>query len=188
MASHARRRERHLSHRAGWLVRPCSAQTTGSFRSRRSSSVLPPRTRRLGDRDGGVAGLVAARPRWPPAVLSVSSQSDTERADLALERRELSSDPIGERAELAGIYRERGSPPARRGGGGRAQRPGGCAGCACPRRVGHDRAVAARPFQAAGASAASFTVGAALPLLAVIVAPSSLRIAVTIAATWSRSG
>jgi vacuolar iron transporter family protein len=116
--------------------------------------------------------------------VSVSSQSDTERADLALERLELRSDPIGERAELAGIYRARGLS-ARLAEEVAAELSAREDVLAVHARdeLGMTALSHARPFQAAGASAASFTVGAALPLLAVIVAPSSLRIALTIAAT-----
>jgi VIT1/CCC1 family predicted Fe2+/Mn2+ transporter len=133
----------------------------------------------------GVAGLVAGAASMAAGeYVSVSSQADAERADLALERRELGSDPEGERAELAAIYRERGLSAR-------------LAEEVATELSAHDDLLAvhardelgmtelshARPLQAAGASSASFTTGAALPLLAVVLAPSSLRIEVTMAAT-----
>jgi vacuolar iron transporter family protein len=133
----------------------------------------------------GVAGLVAGAASMAAGeYVSVSSQSDTERADLDLERRELVSDPIGERAELAGIYRERGLS-ARLAEEVAAELSARDDVLAVHARdeLGMTALSHARPFQAAGASAASFTAGAALPLLAVILAPSSIRVPVTIAAT-----
>ncbi len=186
MASEARRRERHLSHRAGWLraavlgandgIVSVAAIIVGVAAADSSRSAIV---------TAGVAGLVAGAASMAAGeYVSVSSQSDTERADLALERLELRSDPIGERAELAGIYRARGLS-ARLAEEVAAELSAREDVLAVHARdeLGMTALSHARPFQAAGASAASFTVGAALPLLAVIVAPSSLRIALTIAAT-----
>jgi vacuolar iron transporter family protein len=186
VASEARRRERHLSHRAGWLraavlgandgIVSVAAIIVGVAAADSSRSAIV---------TAGVAGLVAGAASMAAGeYVSVSSQSDTERADLALERRELSSDPIGERAELAGIYRQRGLSPrlADEVAAELSAREDVLAVHARD-ELGMTALSHARPFQAAGASAASFTVGAALPLLAVIVAPSAIRIPVTIAAT-----
>jgi VIT1/CCC1 family predicted Fe2+/Mn2+ transporter len=133
----------------------------------------------------GVAGWVAGAASMAAGeYVSVSSQADSERADLAVEQLELSSDPEGEREELAEIYRRRGLSDQ-------------LAEQVATELSAHDDLLAvhardelgmtelshARPFQAAGASAAAFTVGAALPLLAVILAPTSVQIPATVAAT-----
>lgn len=133
----------------------------------------------------GVAGLVAGAASMAAGeYVSVSSQADSERADLALEQEELCSDPIGERAELAEIYRRRGlSPELAEQVATELSAGDDLLGVHARDELGMTELSHARPFQAAGASAASFTVGAALPLLAVIFAPSSWRIEVTIAAT-----
>ncbi len=133
----------------------------------------------------GVAGLVAGAASMAAGeYVSVSSQADAERADLALEQEELRSDPIGERAELAEIYRARGlSPELAEQVAGELSAGDDLLGVHARDELGMTELSHARPFQAAGASAASFTVGAALPLLAVIFAPSSWRIEVTVAAT-----
>ena len=133
----------------------------------------------------GVAGLVAGAASMAAGeYVSVSSQSDTERADLDLERRELVSDPIGERAELAGIYRERGlSDRLAEEVAAELSARDDVLAVHARDELGMTALSHARPFQAAAASAAAFTAGAALPLLAVILAPSSIRVPVTIAAT-----
>jgi vacuolar iron transporter family protein len=116
--------------------------------------------------------------------VSVSSQADAERADLVLEQRELRNDPMGERAELAEIYRNRGlSPDLAEQVAAELSAGEDVLMVHARDELGITELSHARPFQAAGASAASFTVGAGLPLVAVIVAPSGLRIPVTMAAT-----
>jgi VIT1/CCC1 family predicted Fe2+/Mn2+ transporter len=186
VASAQRRRERHLSHRAGWLRAAVLGANDGIVSTAAIIvGVAAADSSRSAIVTAGVAGLVAGAASMAAGeYVSVSSQSDTERADLALERRELVSDPIGERAELAGIYRERGLS-ARLADEVAAELSARDDVLEVHARdeLGMTALSHARPFQAAGASAASFTVGAALPLLAVILAPSSVRIAVTIAAT-----
>jgi VIT1/CCC1 family predicted Fe2+/Mn2+ transporter len=191
VVSAPRRRERHLSHRAGWLraavlgandgIVSVAAIIVGVAAADSSRSAIV---------TAGVAGLVAGAASMAAGeYVSVSSQSDTERADLALERRELVSDPVGERAELAGIYRERGlSPRLAEEVAAELSARDDVLAVHARDELGMTALSHARPFQAAGASAASFTVGAALPLMAVILAPSSARIAVTIAATLAALG
>jgi len=122
----------------------------------------------------GVAGLVAgAMSMAAGEYVSVSSQADTEQADLARERKELATDPSAELAELTGIYVRRGLDRA-------------LAKQVAERLMAHDAlaahardelgitdALSARPIQAALASAGTFAVGAAMPLLAVIVNPGT---------------
>ena len=109
--------------------------------------------------------------------ISVSAQADTERADIATERRELAADPASELRELAGIYEGRGLDAAL--ATKVAEQMMDHDALAAHRRdeLGITEVSAARPIQAALSSAASFTVGAAAPLLAAIVADRSWRIA-----------
>ena len=133
----------------------------------------------------GVAGLVAGAASMAAGeYVSVSSQADAERADLAVEQAELRSDPVGEREELASIYRRRGLSArlADEVAAELSQRDD-VLEIHARDELGMTELSHARPYQAAGASAASFTVGAALPLLAVIVSPASTRIVLTMVAT-----
>ncbi len=113
----------------------------------------------------GVAGLVAgAMSMAAGEYVSVSTQSDTEQADLARERLELATDNVRETAELAGIYVKRGLEA------GLAQQVAvqlmakDALGAHARDELGLSEVVTARPLQAALASAAAFTVGAAAPL------------------------
>ncbi len=122
----------------------------------------------------GVAGLVAgAMSMAAGEYVSVSSQADTEQADLARERKELASDPAGELDELTAIYVERGLDPslARQV----AEQLTAHGGLAAHSRdeLGTSELLVARPVQAALASAGTFAVGAALPLVAGVVAPGA---------------
>jgi VIT1/CCC1 family predicted Fe2+/Mn2+ transporter len=131
----------------------------------------------------GLAGLVAgALSMGAGEYVSVSTQRDTEQAMLAKERRELAEDPAGERRELAGIYEDKGLSPQ-------------LAGEVADELTAHDafRAHASaelnidpdeltKPWAAAAASVASFTVGALLPLLAITLLPASSRVPVTFVA------
>jgi VIT1/CCC1 family predicted Fe2+/Mn2+ transporter len=125
----------------------------------------------------GVAGLMAgAMAMAAGEYVSVSSQADTEKADLAREKKELETDYESERHELAGIYEKRGLDPA-------------LAIKVADQLMDHDALMAhardelglneihtARPMQAALASALTFSGGAALPLLVVLFAPANLMI------------
>jgi VIT1/CCC1 family predicted Fe2+/Mn2+ transporter len=131
----------------------------------------------------GVAGLIAgAMSMATGEYISVSSQRDAEEADLKLEAEALRANPRGELRELAKIYEDRGVEP-------------GLARLVAAQLMAHDELGAhardelgiteiarARPFQAAWASAASFTAGAIVPLLAILLAPESVRIIVCAAA------
>jgi VIT1/CCC1 family predicted Fe2+/Mn2+ transporter len=125
----------------------------------------------------GVAGLMAgAMAMAAGEYVSVSSQADTEKADLAREKKELATDYESERHELASIYEKRGLDPA-------------LAIKVADQLMDHDALMAhardelglneihtARPMQAALASALTFSGGAALPLLVVLFAPANLMI------------
>jgi len=115
--------------------------------------------------------------------VSVSSQRDTERADLALERHELKVDPEGEQGELTQIYQRRGLTRELASQVATALMKSDAVGAHARDELGVDQDQLARPVQAALSSATSFTVGAILPIIALLVAPRSARtIAVIVSA------
>lgn len=125
----------------------------------------------------GVAGLVAgAMSMAAGEYVSVSSQADTEQADLARERQELATDYVNEQAELAAIYVERGVEPqlARQVADQLMVRD--ALATHAREELGISDLSTARPVQAALASAATFAVGAAMPLLTVLVSPTNYLI------------
>jgi vacuolar iron transporter family protein len=131
----------------------------------------------------GVAGLVAgAMSMSAGEFVSVSSQADSERSDLERERRELESDESAERAELAGIYIKRGLRPKLAQEVATQLMAHDALGAHARDELGISTSQRARPLQAALASAASFGLGAVVPLLAVLLAPAAFM-AATIAAS-----
>jgi VIT1/CCC1 family predicted Fe2+/Mn2+ transporter len=182
----ARHPERHLSHRTGWLRAAVLGANDGIVSTAAIIvGVASAGSSRSAILTAGIAGLVAGAASMAAGeYVSVSSQADAERADLALEQRELSADPAGEREELVEIYRRRGlSDRLAREVADELSARDDLLQVHARDELGMTELSHARPLQAAGASAASFTAGAALPLIAVILAPSSARIAVTFAAT-----
>jgi VIT1/CCC1 family predicted Fe2+/Mn2+ transporter len=122
----------------------------------------------------GVAGLVAgAMSMAAGEYVSVSSQSDTEGADLAREKRELAGDPEAEKKELTEIYVSRGVEAALAGRVAEQLMAKDALGAHARDELGISEITAARPVQAALASAATFSVGAAAPLVLVLVSPPS---------------
>ncbi|MNL22184.1 VIT family protein [compost metagenome] len=115
--------------------------------------------------------------------VSVSSQADTEAASLAKERAELASQPAFEHAELAAIYVERGLDPALADQVATQLMARDALGAHARDELGISDITSARPVQAALISALTFAIGAALPLLMVLVAPVSLIIWVVAAAS-----
>jgi VIT1/CCC1 family predicted Fe2+/Mn2+ transporter len=176
MAVH--QRERHRTGRVGWL----RAAVLGANDGILSTASLVLGVAAAHGTHGnvvvaGVAGLVAgAMSMAAGEYVSVHSQKDTEQADLKLERTELKTDDAGERRELAAIYVERGVDPAL------ARQVAGqlmahdALGAHARDELGMSPGLIARPIQAALASAASFVVGAALPLMVTAVSPGSLLI------------
>ncbi|WP_250292324.1 VIT1/CCC1 transporter family protein, partial [Frankia sp. CiP1_Cm_nod1] len=124
----------------------------------------------------GLAGLVAGAASMAAGeFVSVSSQKDAEREDLATEAAELATDPDAELEELAGIYVQRGlSPRLAREVAVELSRTDPLAAHARD-ELGQSPQSAARPAQAAGASALSFAVGAALPLVALLASSGTAR-------------
>lgn len=132
----------------------------------------------------GVAGLVAgAMSMAAGEYVSVSSQSDTERADLARERKELSDSPASELDELAAIYVKRGLDQALAQQVAQQLMANDALTAHARDELGISEITTARPVQAALTSAASFTVGAAMPLLMVIVSPAGALVPLVSAAS-----
>ncbi len=122
----------------------------------------------------GLAGLVAgAMSMAAGEYVSVSSQADTQRSDLARERRELEEDPEAERRELEAIYVERGLDMRLATEVAAQLTAKDALGAHARDELGISELMRARPIQAALASAASFAVGAALPLATAIASPNA---------------
>jgi VIT1/CCC1 family predicted Fe2+/Mn2+ transporter len=171
----ARHAETHRTERIGWLRAAVLGANDGIVST--ASLVLGVAAAHASAASvlvAGTAGLVAgAMSMAAGEYVSVSSQADTERADLRREKGELASDPDAELAELAAIYVGRGLDPdlARRVA---AQLMAHDAlGSHARDELGISEALRARPLQAALASAASFAVGAAAPLVTVALSPET---------------
>lgn len=122
----------------------------------------------------GVAGLVAgAMSMATGEYVSVSSQSDTEKADLARETVELAADPEAERRELTAIYVERGLTPELARQVAEQMMAHDALSTHARDELGISDITTARPIQAALTSAVTFAVGAALPLIAVALTPTN---------------
>jgi VIT1/CCC1 family predicted Fe2+/Mn2+ transporter len=122
----------------------------------------------------GVAGLVAGTMAMAAGeYVSVSSQSDTEQADLAMEREGLAEDEASEREELAAIYVNRGLDRELANRVAEQLMAYDALGAHARDELGISDTLSARPLQAALASAASFVVGAAMPLLTAVIVPET---------------
>ncbi len=165
--------ESHLVKRIGWLRAAVLGANDGIVSTASLIVGVAAASTKLDDiLIAGVAGLVAgAMSMAAGEYISVSSQSDTERADLERERKELSEDAMFEREELAQIYVNRGVDLnlARQVSGQLMARD--AIGAHARDELGISESSIARPVQAAMTSAATFAVGAAMPLLALYVAP-----------------
>ena len=132
----------------------------------------------------GVAGLVAgAMSMAAGEYVSVSSQSDTERADLARERKELSENPAFELDELTDIYVKRGVDQALARQVAQQLTTKDALAAHARDELGISAATTARPVQAALTSAATFSAGAAMPLLMVVVSPANALVPIVSAAS-----
>lgn len=173
-----RHRERHRTQRIGWLRATVLGANDGIVST---ASLLVGVAAARADREGvlvaGVAGLVAgAMSMAAGEYVSVSSQADTERADLERERREHAADEDYELEELAAIYVERGLDPGLARQVSDQLMAHDPIGAHARDELGISEVAAARPVQAALASAAAFAVGAALPLAVVLAAPPAALI------------
>jgi len=178
-----RHSEFHRTHRIGWLRAAVLGANDGivstaslivgvaAAESSRSSVLV-----------AGLAGLVAgAMSMAAGEYVSVSSQADTEHADLDRERGELAADGENEHAELAAIYVARGLETDLANQVARQLMAKDALGAHARDELGISDTLSARPVQAAFASAGTFAVGAALPLLLVLLVPRS-------ALVWTVSG
>jgi VIT1/CCC1 family predicted Fe2+/Mn2+ transporter len=162
-----RHREGHRTKRVGWLRAAVLGANDGIVST---ASLLVGVAAANGAQSNvliaGVAGLVAgAMSMAAGEYVSVHSQSDTEEADLERERRELETDERGERNELTAIYMGRGLDPQLARQVAEQLMAHDALGAHARDELGISDLTQARPLQAAAASAASFAVGAALPLV-----------------------
>jgi len=164
--------ERHRTDRVGWLRAAVLGANDGIVST--ASLVIGVAAAQMASHDilvTGVAGLVAgAMSMAAGEYVSVSSQADTEQADLTLERNELAANPAGEFAELAQIYVQRGLDPALAQQVAAQLTAHDALASHARDELGISESFSARPIQAALTSAAAFAVGAAMPLLAVLIA------------------
>ncbi len=177
--------ETHLVSRIGWLRAAVLGANDGIVSTASLIIGVAAAAAKPGDiLLTGIAGLVAgAMSMAAGEYVSVSSQADTEQADLARETAELAADPVAERAELAAIYEGRGLDPTLADAvAGQLMAKNALAAHAHD-ELGLVPGSHARPIQAAFTSATTFTVGAALPLLMVLVAPRSMLVPVVAVAS-----
>ena len=167
--------ETHRTHRIGWLRAAVLGANDGIVST--ASLVLGVAAAGAGTRNiliAGVAGLVAgAMSMAAGEYVSVSSQSDTESADLERERKELAADPRHELEELSAIYVKRGLEAGLAAEVSAQLMKHDALGAHARDELGISETMTARPVQAAFASAGTFSVGAALPLLVVLLLPSA---------------
>ena len=174
--------ERHLVARIGWLRAAVLGANDGLVSTASLIvGVAAAEATRSGILIAGVAGLVAGSMSMAAGeYVSVSSQSDTEKADLARETAELAADPEAEVTELAAIYAARGVEPALSRQVAEQLMARDALGAHARDELGISEFTTARPIQAALTSAATFAVGAAPPLLVALLAPlESLVISVS---------
>ncbi|MBZ5554559.1 MAG: VIT family protein [Acidobacteriia bacterium] len=170
-----RNKERHHTGRIGWLRAAVLGANDGILST--SSLVLGVAAAHATPSNvliAGVAGLVAgAMSMAAGEYVSVHSQADTEQAELELERAELKTDAKGERKELAAIYVARGLETSLATEVARQLMAHDALGAHAHDELGITETLRARPIQAALASAGSFAVGAAMPLLVTAMAPAA---------------
>jgi VIT1/CCC1 family predicted Fe2+/Mn2+ transporter len=176
--------ERHRTSHIGWLRASVLGANDGLIST--ASLVVGVAASGIGRSEvliAGIAGLVAGSMSMAAGeYVSVSSQSDTETADLARERRELATMPEAEKAELTGIYVSRGLTPELARQVADQLMEHDALGAHARDELGLSEITAARPIQAALASAVSFAVGAALPVLVSAVSPDA-RLAIFVTAS-----
>ena len=168
-------KERHRTDRVGWLRAAVLGANDGILST--ASLVLGVAAAHATHGNvvvAGVAGLVAGSMSMAAGeYVSVHSQADTEQADLELERKELKEDDRGEHKELAAIYVARGLDPSLAKQVAQQLMAHDALGAHARDELGISSTLAARPLQAALASAASFAVGAVMPLVVAAIAPAA---------------
>ena len=177
--------ESHLVDRIGWLRAAVLGANDGIVST--ASLIVGVAAAAATQNDvliAGIAGLVAgAMSMAAGEYVSVSSQSDTEKADLARERKELSENVEFEREELAEIYVERGLDPVLARQVAEQLMSKDALSAHARDELGISEITAARPVQAALTSAATFAVGAAMPLLMIIISPDGALVPIVSAAS-----
>jgi len=177
--------EQHKSHRAGWLraavlgvndgiVSTASLMLGVSAASQNNTAILT----------AGIAGLVAgALSMAAGEYVSVSSQKDSEKADIAIEKRSIANNPDEELAELAWIYEQRGLDSELAKQVAQQLHDHDAVAAHVRDELGIDHAALANPLQAAITSATAFSIGAAVPIVAALIASSSAGVwAITVSA------
>jgi VIT1/CCC1 family predicted Fe2+/Mn2+ transporter len=197
---HFGKKEQHHTERFGWLRAAVLGADDGILST--SSLVLGVAAAHGTHHSilvAGIAGMVAgAMSMAAGEYVSVHSQADTEEAELALERTELRADNKGEHKELAAIYVTRGLAPALAKQAAQQLMAHDALGAHARDELGISDTLRARPIQAALASAASFAVGAVMPLFVTAMAPgaeliplvsgSSLAVLALLGALSARAG
>jgi VIT1/CCC1 family predicted Fe2+/Mn2+ transporter len=178
-----RHREQHRSERIGWLRAAVLGANDGIVST--ASLVVGVAAAEANPQQvlvAGVAGLVAgALSMAAGEYVSVSSQADTERADIKREKSELATQPQAEEDELTGIYARRGLEPELARTVARRLMAKDALAAHARDELGLTEELTAKPLQAALASAATFAIGAAVPILTILVAPvARLSLAVSI--------
>ena len=173
-------REWHRSERIGWLRAAVLGANDGLVSTASLVvGVAAANAARENVLIAGVAGLFAgALSMAAGEYVSVSSQADTEQADLARERHELATQPEAEEDELTGIYERRGLEPELARAVARQLMAKDALAAHARDELGLTEELTARPLQAALASAASFAVGAGVPVLTVLLSPSAALVPV----------
>jgi VIT1/CCC1 family predicted Fe2+/Mn2+ transporter len=173
-------REWHRSERIGWLRAAVLGANDGIVST--ASLVVGVAAAHAARHDvliAGVAGLFAgALSMAAGEYVSVSSQADTEQADLARERHELATLPEAEEDELTGIYQGRGLDPELARAVARQLMAKDALAAHARDELGLTEELTSRPLQAALASAASFAVGAGVPVLTVLLSPTAMLVPV----------
>lgn len=168
-------RERHRTQHIGWLRAAVLGANDGIVSTASLVvGVAASNATHTAVLVAGVAGLVAgAMSMAAGEYVSVSSQSDTEQADIERERMELDTNEANERKELAAIYVKRGLDPTLANQVAEQLMAKDALAAHARDELGISETISARPIQAALTSAATFAVGAALPLLVVVIAPTT---------------
>lgn len=176
--------ESHNTHRIGWLRAVVLGANDGTISvASLVVGIAASGAQRPNLLLSGLAALVAGAVSMAAGeYVSVQSQADTERADLARERQELSADPAGELAELTEIYRSRGLDPELARQVAEQLTLHDALAAHARDELGLSEILRARPLQAALASAGSFSLGAVVPILVVMFSPEGQITACTISA------
>ncbi len=178
-------RERHRTQHIGWLRAAVLGANDGIVSTASLVvGVAASNATHAGVIVAGVAGLVAgAMSMAAGEYVSVSSQSDTEQADIERERTELAANEVDERKELAAIYVKRGLDSALANQVAAQLMAKDALAAHARDELGISETISARPVQAALTSALTFAVGAALPLLVVVLVPAAYLVSIVAAAS-----